>query len=157
MISNQNNATKQASNLEKEIYTSRSKNSHKSSNHSPENHHCISCSQTIHHPLCPDCIAKGYFEWTKRIPGQEFDKTFHIRERIAEFLEKNNSNNTTLRCVSCNKKRTNICPLCFADILHKITKEAGVSVKILSEFLFMFNFDFEHKVYRDELESYGGY
>ena len=141
MISNQNNATKRASSFEKEF-----------------NSLCVSCSKIIHHPLCPDCIARGYFEWTKRIPRQEFDKSFDIRQGITQFLEEHSSlSKNSLRCVACNQKRTNLCPYCFTEILHKITKEAGAGVKILSEFLFMFNFDFEHKGYSHELESYGGY
>ncbi|MBT3643013.1 hypothetical protein HN876_03335 [archaeon] len=141
MISNQNNATKRASSFEKETHYS-----------------CLSCSEIIHNPLCHECIAKEYFEWIKRIPKNEFDKSFNLRRSLKLFLEKHSMlEKNSLRCVSCNEPRTNLCPYCFTEILHKMTKEAGAGVKILSEFLFMFNFDFDHKGYFHELECYGGY
>ena len=60
-------------------------------------------------------------------------------------------------CVACNKKKTHTCPYCFTEYLYNIIKEAGIGVRAMSEFLFIFNFDFSHDGYSQELEAYGGY
>lgn len=59
-------------------------------------------------------------------------------------------------CVACQRP-THICPLCFTTYLYSLVKEAGLGVRATSQFLFIFNFDFEHTGYSQELEAYGGY
>jgi len=115
---------------------------------------CLSCGYNIVHPLCPECIAKGFKQWLKRFPKDE-EK---IRKRINKFLRAHRYyEGCSKKCVSCGKQNVHICPYCFTEYLYKIIKEAGLGVRALSEFLFIFNFDFEHKGYSRELDAFGGY
>lgn len=137
MTKNLGGATKLAHGIEKEIH--------------PD---CLSCGKLIKHPLCPKCISKGYKQWMEKFSGEEKE----LNEKLDYFLEGHRKfNGKSTRCVSCGKKRTHLCPYCFTKFLHKITKEAGAGVRLLSEFLFIFNFDFEHTGYSRELETLGGY
>jgi hypothetical protein len=129
------NVAKQAYNLEKEV-----------------NNDCLSCGEDIRHPICPNCIAKAFNQWTKRFPEHH-----EIKGKLNIFMKHHNHNNGTSKsCVSCNKN-VHICPYCFTDHLYHLIKETGLGVQALSEFLFIFNFDFKHNGYSKELEAYGGY
>ena len=115
---------------------------------------CLSCGENIVHPLCPDCIAKGYLEWIKKFPKEEKG----LKIKVLHFVRAHNlfaKNSKT--CIVCGKNNTSICPYCFTEYLYRISKEAGLGIAALTEFLFIFNFDFEHKGYYRELEVYGGY
>jgi len=115
---------------------------------------CLSCGDQIRHPICPDCIATGYRQWVSKFS----DDSSEIMKKLDMFLKGHKKfNGGSLRCVSCGEKKTHLCPYCFTNFLYKITKEAGVGVRVLSEFLFIFNFDFEHEGYSRELEFFGGY
>jgi len=115
---------------------------------------CLSCGYNIEHPLCPECIYKGFKQWLKRFPKDE-EK---IRKQVNKFLRAHRHlNGSSKKCASCGKQNVHICPYCFTEYLYKITKEAGLGVRALSEFLFIFNFDFEHNGYSRELEAFGGY
>jgi len=130
-------AAKPAPNLEKEIHPG-----------------CLSCGNHIKHPLCPECIAVGYKQWMQKFS----DSHERVNEKLNQFLEGHKEfNGKSTACVSCGKNQTYLCPYCFTRFLHKITKEAGAGVRLLSEFLFIFNFDFEHKGYSRELDVFGGY
>jgi len=124
--------------------------------HLEKEHHedCLSCGEHIDHPLCPECIAKGFKQWLKRFPSEGQA----LREKVDEFLHQHKHlNGKSMKCASCGKHRTHICPYCFTDYLYKEVKEAGLGVRALVEFLFIFNFDFEHKGYARELDAMGGY
>ena len=115
---------------------------------------CLSCGYNINHPLCPSCLAKGFKQWISRFPKDEA----RLREQVNEFLRSHKKfNGHSKRCSACGKNDTHLCPYCFTEYLYKISKEAGLGVRALSEFLFIFNFDFEHNGYSRELEAFGGY
>lgn len=115
---------------------------------------CLSCGYNINDPLCPECLAKGFRQWLKRFPKDEEQ----IKKKLNKFLGVHRHfDGTSKRCASCGKNNTHLCPYCFTEYLYKISKEAGLGVQALSEFLFIFNFDFEHNGYSRELEAFGGY
>ncbi|MCH7850829.1 MAG: hypothetical protein IH845_04265 [Nanoarchaeota archaeon] len=115
---------------------------------------CLSCSNFIKDPICPKCIFRGFRQWLQIIPKEEET----IKEKVNYFLERNKHlEKCSVTCISCNKNSTHTCPYCFTDFLYKVTKEAGAGVRHLTQFLFLFNFDFEHKGYSHDLEAYGGY
>jgi hypothetical protein len=115
---------------------------------------CLSCGEDIVHPLCPECLAEGFKQWIKKFPREETA----LRYRVDQFLQGHKFiEGKSKRCVACGQNRTHICPYCFTEFLYKITKEAGLGVRAMSEFLFIFNFDFQHTGYSQELEVYGGY
>lgn len=114
---------------------------------------CLSCGKDIQHPLCPNCIAEAFSQWIRKFPEQR-----EIRNKLGVFMLRHNRiPGKSKTCISCGKNRTNICPYCFTKYLYKIVKEAGLGVRAMTEFLFIFNFDFTHKGYSQELEVYGGY
>lgn len=115
---------------------------------------CLSCGENIKHPLCPDCIAKGFRQWIRRFSQDESK----IKIKLDKFLTAHKYlEGKSKKCVACGKNNTYICPYCFTEYLYKIVKEEGLGVRAMSEFLFIFNFDFEHEGYSRELEVYGGY
>ena len=142
------NVAKQAYNLEKE-----------------QNNDCLSCGENINHPLCPNCLAKGFHKWLKHFPRDEdpiFETTRKqdkkaIKSKLRAFMKHHNhSDGKSKECVAC-KGPVHICPKCFTEHLYNLVKEAGIGTRALTEFLFIFNFDFEHDGYSQELEAYGGY
>ena len=112
---------------------------------------CLSCGNTIINPLCPHCIAKEFKEWIKSHPEIE-KETIHKLEHFLKKSQKEIGEN----CAICNKK-VYICVYCITNYLYHLIKEAGAGPKILTEFLFMFNFDFKKQGYIHELEALGGY
>ena len=115
---------------------------------------CLSCGAHINHPLCPDCIYKGFKKWIEKFPKEQSD----IRRQIKKFLKGHRHlEGKSQSCVACGKNTTHTCPYCFTEYLYQKSKEAGLGVRALAEFLFIFNFDFEHNGYSQELEAYGGY
>jgi hypothetical protein len=124
--------------------------------HSKEEIHnnCLSCGGFIKSPICPNCISIGFKQWLQVIPNEEKA----INKRVDHFLNRHKHlEENSIRCISCNKRSTHTCPYCFTDFLYKVTKEAGAGVRHLTEFLFIFNFDFRHLGYSQELEAMGGY
>jgi len=116
------------------------------------NNDCLSCGENIKHPLCPNCIAKAFLQWTKKFPEH-----FEIKHKLNFFMRHHNHiKGKSKPCVACNNN-VHVCPYCFTDHLYKLVKEAGLGVQAMTEFLFIFNFDFEHKGYSKELEAYGGF
>ena len=113
---------------------------------------CLSCGENIVHPICPNCISKGFGVWIKKFPdGGE------IKGKLNGFMKHHNRvEGESKKCVSCGGN-VHVCPYCFTEYLYGLVKEAGLGVRAMSEFLFLFNFDFEHKGYCRELEVYGGY
>ena len=118
------------------------------------NPYCLSCSRYINHPLCPSCLSEGFLVWLKKAPHIEEEVRIKVIHFIGahKHLEKSSS-----ICVACNRNSTHTCPYCFTDFLYNVTKEAGAGVRHLSEFLFLFNFDFKHNGYSHDLEAFGGY
>jgi len=113
---------------------------------------CLSCGEYITHPICPCCITRGFKQWLLEYP--QIYK--HTTTKLNLFLQKTKTLKGA-RCVRCNSYKVHTCPYCFTEHLHQLIKEAGAGVRIMSQFLFMFNFDFEKKGYAKELEIYGGY
>lgn len=129
------NVAKQTYNFEKEIHND-----------------CLSCAEDIQHPICPNCISKAFHQWIKKSPDRK-----EIKEKLRIFMKHHNKlKGKSKPCVSCGKD-VHVCPYCFTEYLHQIIKEAGIGIQATSEFLFIFNFDFEHKGYSKELDIYGGY
>ena len=113
---------------------------------------CLSCGENINHPICPNCIAKGFVQWTKKFPEHH-----ELKRKLNIFMKHHNHiKGNSKKCVSCGKE-VHICPYCFTEYLYNLVKEAGLSIRAMSEFLFIFNFDFEHNGYSRELEAFGGY
>jgi len=116
------------------------------------NNDCLSCGEDINHPICPNCIAKAFNQWTKKFPEHH-----ELKGKLNIFMKHHNHNTGESKtCVSCNKN-VHICPKCFTEHLYELIKETGLGVRAMTEFLFIFNFDFEHNGYSQELEAYGGY
>ena len=114
---------------------------------------CLSCSKAISHPICPYCISRGFFDWAANYPKEK-----SLLENIRNFLSRNKIfDETGIPCVSCKEKRASICPKCFTEFLYSQVKRAGLGVRALTEFLFIFNFDFGHDAYSKDLEALGGY
>jgi hypothetical protein len=118
-----------------------------------EHNDCLSCGENIKHPICPECIANGFHQWTHK-----FSELHGIDKKIRNFLKAHDHlNGDSTKCVACNRKTVHICPHCFTDFLYNTIKKAGAGTRALTEFLFIFNFDFEHAGYSEELEAMGGY
>ena len=116
---------------------------------------CLSCGEPITHPLCPECIAKGFSHWIQKFPREDREI---IQSKLRKFLHGHKYlDGKAPKCAACGKTQTHICPRCFTEFLYQITKEAGLGVRALTEFLFIFNFDFKHESYAKELEVMGGY
>jgi len=134
-MNNKMNVAKQTYDLEKEIHND-----------------CLSCGQDINHPLCPNCLAKAFLQWSKKFPEH-----LELKSKLNIFMKHHNHiNGKSKACASCNKS-VHVCPYCFTEHLYKLVKEAGLGVRAMSEFLFLFNFDFSHQGYSQELEALGGY
>ena len=117
------------------------------------NNNCLSCGKDIQHPICPNCIAKAFDQWIRKFPEYQ-----EVKEKLDIFMQQHNKiPGKSKKCILCGENRVNICPYCFTKYLYKLTKEAGMGVRAMSEFLFMFNFDFNHEGYSQELEAHGGY
>lgn len=115
---------------------------------------CLACARPIKNPLCHHCIGRGFMEWTRKFPNEErilCDKTRNFLATHRFFK------GAGVRCISCKGKRTSICPRCFTEILYKYVREAGVGIREIVEFLFIFNFDFEHNESSQELDFLEGY
>jgi hypothetical protein len=113
---------------------------------------CLSCGEDIRHPICPSCIAKGFNQWIEKFPEHE-----KIIEDLNMFISRHKKiKGKSKSCVSCGGE-VHVCPYCFTSYLYKLIKEAKMGVKAMSEFLFLFNFDFEHKGYYKDRELYEGY
>lgn len=116
--------------------------------------YCLSCGEVITHPLCQECIARSFFSWI----SMDHREQRSILRNLPKFRMFDGVMGLSYpRCISCWKKRVYVCPYCFTSHLYKIIKEAGGGVRMLTEFLFIFNFDFEHKGYYQDLEALGGY
>ncbi|MBT6690467.1 hypothetical protein HN903_02300 [archaeon] len=134
-MKNKRNVAKQTYYFEKEIHND-----------------CLSCGQDIKHPLCPNCISKAFNLWTKKFPEHKM-----LKAKLNPLMKHHNHTNAKSKpCVACQKP-VHICPLCFTEHLHSLVKEAGLGIRATTQFLFIFNFDFEHTGYSKELEFYGGY
>ena len=113
---------------------------------------CLSCSDYINHPICHECLVKEFNEWTKRYPM--------LKKRVSKEIDKFVSKTKKYkgeRCVICKNDIIHTCPYCFTEYLYSLLKQAGAGITTMTEFLFMFNFDFEKKGYSRELEIFGGY
>jgi len=129
------NVAKQAYNLEKETHND-----------------CLSCGENINHPICHNCIAKAFKKKKKKFPEHH-----EIKGKLNIFMKHHNHiNGESKSCVHCGAN-VHVCPYCFTSHLYELIKETGLGVRAMSEFLFIFNFDFEHNGYSQELEAYGGY
>jgi hypothetical protein len=118
-----------------------------------ENHEkCLSCGEEINHPICPNCLSKGFNEWIIGYPRLHKETS----NKLSHFLNKT-SHLKGKTCIKCGYRKIHTCPYCFTEYLYKLIKEAGAGITTLSEFLFLFNFDFERKGYSRELEAFGGY
>jgi hypothetical protein len=134
-MKNKKNVAKQTYNLEEELHND-----------------CLSCGTDIVHPLCPNCIAKAFEKWIKKFPENK-----QIKAKLKPFMKHHNHLQSGSKpCVACQKP-VHVCPFCFTTHLYNIVKEAGLGVRATTQFLFIFNFDFEHTGYSEELEIYGGY
>ena len=113
---------------------------------------CLSCGEHITHPLCPECIADGFREWVLKFPNIVDE----VLDKLDIFLVGHKKmHGKSKSCISCGKHQTYLCPYCFTEYLLDLLKEVGASVEAIGEFLFMFNYDFEHKGYYLEGEELG--
>lgn len=113
---------------------------------------CLTCGEITSHPLCQDCIGNSFFTWLHEHKKIEPE----TKEVVQHFLEKT-KHTKGKRCIGCGKEKVHTCPYCFTEYLYKVIKEAGAGVTILTNFLFVFNFDFDGKGYAQEYHAYGGF
>jgi hypothetical protein len=112
---------------------------------------CLSCNNTIINPICPDCLRRHFKEWVKAYP--ELERV--TIKRLNNFVRKSNDRQG-FECILC-KKKVYMCVYCFSEYLYELIKRAGAGPRILSEFLFIFNYDFKRNGYIHDLEAYGNY
>ncbi|MDO8516561.1 MAG: hypothetical protein Q7S33_00390 [Nanoarchaeota archaeon] len=113
---------------------------------------CLNCREPIFNPLCPECLTKAFEQWILKYPEAK-EKTL---ANIKEFLKRNRKfNNNSQKCIVCKRKSVYLCPYCFTEFLLQTLKQTKVSKNILGEFLFLFNFDFNHNGYYKEGEKLG--
>jgi|APSaa5957512622_1039677.scaffolds.fasta_scaffold35556_1 hypothetical protein len=106
---------------------------------------CLECKEAIFNPICPSCISKQFYNWIS-ISYPKIERK--ILKELNVFLKKNKHfHNKSQTCIVCKKQNAYVCPYCFTVYLKALLKSAQVTNKVLSEFLFLFNFDFEHTGY----------
>ena len=119
-----------------------------------EHNDCLSCGEDITHPLCPACISKAFIQWLEKFPNDYWE----VKYKVDIYLRHHNLiQGKSKSCITCKTHKTHVCPYCFTEHLYNLIKEAGLGVRAMTEFLFMFNFDFEHKGYSKDLEILGNY
>ena len=134
-MKNKKNVAKQTYNLEKEIHND-----------------CLSCGTNINHPLCPNCISKTFHIWTKKFKEHKI-----LKSKLNPLMRHHNKMQPNSKpCIACHAP-THICPFCFTTHLYNLIKETNLSTEAQAQFLFIFNFDLNHKSYYKELEALGGY
>jgi len=112
---------------------------------------CLNCSEIIFNPICPECIAKEFSRWIESYPEMK-----KARLMANKFAEKGKIfNGISQTCITCGNNNAYLCPYCFTEYLFGILKNVKADAKILSEFLLLFNFDFEHSGYYKEGEELG--
>ncbi|NPE26779.1 hypothetical protein HNV12_02115 [Methanococcoides sp. SA1] len=117
-----------------------------------EHNDCLDCGNDITHPLCPNCLSKAFHQWAKKFPEHK-----ELKAKLKPLMKHHNSQKAKSKpCAACQQP-VHICPKCFTTYLYQLVKEAGLGIRATSQFLFIFNFDFEHDGYSQELEAYGGY
>ena len=104
---------------------------------------CLDCGEIIRHPMSIQKIKMAFEQWL--IPFPKTSK--HVMPRVNYFTKK----------IDQQKPDYNICPHCYSKYLYSLVKEAGAGMKMIAEFLFIFNFEFENKENFYELQAYGGY
>ena len=113
---------------------------------------CLECGFEIHQPLCPDCISRQFRAWVAQHPKIEKKALAHLKKFMKQHRK---IKGEYYRCVCCGAKKVNVCPYCFTSFLHDLLKLEKASQKVIGEFLFLFNFDFEHNGYYQAGEDIG--
>jgi hypothetical protein len=112
---------------------------------------CLECGESIFNPICPECILRHFNSWISIYPSLKY-----IEKSIIKFIKKNRIfHNHSQTCISCKKDNVYLCPYCFTKYIYKLLKQAKISRLVLGEFLFLFNYDFEHTGYYKEGERLG--
>jgi len=112
---------------------------------------CLNCHEAIFNPICPECILKQLKSWINIYPGLK-----KVEKNIITFVRRNRIfNNNSQTCITCHKNSAYICPYCFTEHIYNLLKQARITKAILSEFLLLFNYDFEHTGYYKEGEKLG--
>src|SRR3989344_2460395 len=94
---------------------------------------CLSCGESIVHPLCPCCVSKGFRQWVKNLPEKESKK---ILKRLNRFHKDHiYYDGKSKRCVSCNEFKTYLCPYCFTSFLHEVLKIYGVPIFLSRQYI----------------------
>lgn len=117
---------------------------------------CLECRENIDTLICPRCISKSVIKWTEsKKEHKDYLKLYYLNSKIIEFLEENKKfeKNSQL-CISCKKSIAYICPYCFSEMLIYQLKRMDVEKKLISEFMFLFNFDFYHNGYTEDLKGF---
>ncbi len=107
--------------------------------------------------ICPDCLARELTEWLKGKRGEIGRKNTEQLQNKVKFLLKINKKviGNSDKCIVCGKRTIFLCPYCFTKYVYEELKELNVSDDILREFFHIFNFDFEHTGYSQEMEKLG--
>lgn len=112
---------------------------------------CLNCGESIFNPICPECILRQFRSWIKVYPALA-----NIEKNITHFVNCHKTfASKSQRCITCNKHSSYLCPYCFTEYIYNLLKQAKLSKLILGEFLFLFNYDFEHTGYYKEGERLG--
>ena len=99
---------------------------------------CISCLETIHHPLCASCLTSSTYEWLET-------RNSRVKVSFSEFIPRLI---TRVRggsaCIRCPKK-SGVCPYCFTEIVSRwLDKRAP---RLSMDYRKIFNFDFNKTGY----------
>ncbi len=113
---------------------------------------CLECNEPIFNPICHECLSKEIREW---IRGYKRNKKLKkIEKEVKKFIQENKKyGKNKTKCIKCCKKNVFICPYCFTELIYKKLKQLKIKKSLLSEFLVLFNFDFEHTGYYNDLEK----
>ena len=117
------------------------------------NYECLDCGEPIQNLLCPNCISKHFEQWISQHPGLK-KKTI---PKLKKYLKFHNKYNDYPKCSACGKPICYSCPYCFTEYLFDLLKENNANQKILADFFELFNYDFEHWGYSQEIDKLGIY
>jgi hypothetical protein len=108
---------------------------------------CISCFETITHPICEWCYIKQITKWLEHAGINGIKK-----EKIIAVLKQNMTRemSTENTCILCHKEEVKICSYCFFLNIAKQMKKIKLSEDLIQSFLADFNY---HNIKEDEFMS----
>lgn len=101
---------------------------------------CLICEEEIHTKMCENCLSESMIQWADVKSQALKQKKF---ERLKKYLEVyiDNKKEKETSCVSCNKKKLEVCPACFARLIQEKMNDLGIEKQTINEFKQTFWFD----------------